>query len=378
MDFGATVFFFNPRKVLPLEHFFTDIIKKINLCEQHSETTVALYNKEKSDQLKKSKNDYDKAIQIASKMYNEILAMNGDDDFGHSFASHESGIDSIQYNYQDEDEEINLRFNKMNEYFIKSSLVLTYALLESELRGLCKLLQTSLQKRITLNDLSEKDYLKSIFTYLDLIIEIPMTELANKYQLNFKELQFLRNKIMHNGGEFSSNDDNQELNQIISRNSSQLSLLNNTENNSLLLQVKMDYVKKNYIEIKSFFKQLLWLVDEKLSFIILTNKLYHVFNFLASDLTISNIKLKSTNKTKQIMFHLHSKLETKEFNLNCNLSLKQGLNSKVEVLDQVETIEQLKRLKIHLESTPSLLLSQALGIFIYSEENNIKLIISPL
>lgn len=377
MDFGATLFFLNPRKVYPLEHFFVEIIEKINLYEQHSKATIILYEKEKTDILKKSKESYDAAIKVANKEYSRILQENGNDEFAHSFAMHESGIDFLQYYYQNEEEEISIRFKKMNNYFTKSSLVLEYALLESELRGLCNLLQTSFQNRISLNDLSEKDYLKSIFTYLDLVINLPIKELADNFKDDFKELQFLRNKIMHNGGEFLSANPNQELNLIINKNNNTISL-EKLENNSLLLNVEMNYVIKFYIEIKSFFTQLLWLLDQKLNFTILLNRFHHLFLFLASDLLISNLRLKTIGNIKEVKFELHSKLESKEFSIECNLILKHTAKNNFEILDQVGTIDKLKRLKDHIDKDPSILLSQTLGIFKDSRCNNVKLIIYPL
>ena len=123
-----------------------------------------------------------------------------DDEHAHDHASHISGMDSLYYNAQSQDESINQRFEALYHYFTKSSLAQAYALLESELRSFCNHLQSSLGYKIGLEHLKQKDYLQSMSNYLELVADLEMAALKQY----FSQIQFLRNKIMHNGGEFPS------------------------------------------------------------------------------------------------------------------------------------------------------------------------------
>lgn len=367
MDFGALMYFLDEDKVSPLDRLFTQAIGKVKLYGQHTKTTIELYNKEESDIRGQIKEDYDKAMAIAGKEYDKIIAQQGDSESAHQFACHDSGIDAIQANYQGEDASAWERFVEIRDYFYASSLAQGYALLESQLRHLCVLLEKEMGKALTLEHLKQRDYLQSIWIYLTLVAEIDMSSLE-AYRTRFAETQVLRNKIMHNGGEFGSGDIPQEISDLVAKYPDLLSLMH--RDGQALLKIRQEYLIALYHDLRSFFRELLWIVDQKLGFRLLSERLAYLFGFIAKDITVEGIKAKDIKKGRQVTFGLHSSKDGLE--LGVKLSMEAARTKSISVVDQIEKNPLVARLKEHLEKVTSLLPGRILGSYLDKDGEQTK------
>jgi len=363
-DLGAIHYFATESiKFSPLELFFDDIKEKTALNEQHLFTTMNLYKKEFHEVKDKLTQEYKAAMATAKATYNKILEETGDE----RFASHDSGMDEIPEHFDHREEVIKKRFLELISYFNKSSLVLFYSLLESELRHLCNLLYTIFGKRITLEHLNNNDYLSSIISYLDLVIEIDVADLDG-YISKFKEIQYIRNRFVHEGGEFLRERENKQLHQILNKNKDLLKLTDSSNPGYQTLRVqKIKYIIEYYDLLKYFFNDLLWLVEKKRNYSIIVGRLRFLFGFISENVIVRINGIMPTKKGKQITCEIESEEEGKSFRLNCKITMVQSKKDEFKPIDQTDnSIPNLDRMLKYLEYHPEIITKGALGIFMPS------------
>jgi hypothetical protein len=357
IDFGASWYFMNERRAERLDTLFTEALEKIEAYGHHTATTTALYKKEEKDLKEQIKQEYDRQMAEARLRYLQILKEQGDSEWGEHFASQESGIDAIGYFHQDDDESVSRRFSETTTYFHKSSLAQAYALLESELRMLCSLLQEKLAKRIG-SDHLKGSYLDAIWTYLELVCELDM-DMLQRYKEIFSSLGTLRNKIMHNGAMFPLGNVPKEINDAVQASAGTLKLIE--KDAFILLTVKEGYLYNLYTIMESFFRDIFWVVDKKLGYALLTDRFRYFFAFVASDLTVSGLTAKKSKRALQIEFALHS--EKAEFELKSKITIEANDVNSVEVVNQSGEVEAIIRLGVYIERDPSLLFGKILRAY---------------
>ncbi|MFB0496085.1 hypothetical protein ABID99_002322 [Mucilaginibacter sp. OAE612] len=377
-DFSLSLYFFDVREAHPLDTFFISLQNKIVLYRKHSETTTELYRKELRQGLEKLKAEQLEAEEKTLAAYKKSYAeAGGSDEDKHSFATMDAGVLDMQNHFASADERLKTQFFEMAGYFNKSSLVIVYALVENELRKLCGLLKTTLNKRISLGDLEGKDYLQSIFDYFDKVLEIDLQREQHFLSI-FKDIQFLRNKIMHNGGEFSIVK-NEELDRIVKSSKGLLYLNTNREEGIRILGIsRIDFVYEKYDIILSFLQKLIWVVDEKLKYSLLEKRLVYLFRYLTDDLDIT---IQQVNKVKN-GWQTTFLIDTMDFDYlieyQCKLTVVEAKQTTINILNQIESDKKLERLNQQLLENIDLLTENILaGLFHPEKDVNIQLMFYP-
>src|SRR5665213_2178843 len=285
-DFGFSMYFLDgPDLSLP-EKFFIQVQHKLQMYKKHTQTTIKLYQ----DEFKERMTDHKKAYQAAMAEANEIYKrryeeIEGNEQDKHDYAMHELSIGEIEYHFSNEEEALKNSFLEMADHFNKSALVTLYALMETELRRLCGHLQIYFKKRVTLERFEQADYFKSILEYLDQIIELDITDLQ-PYQTKLVPLQFLRNKVMHNGGEFQL-PITDYLGELVKGSDDGLNLEEIPNEQLTVVRVRSKFVMPFYDLISEMFMELFRLLNEKENFLFLRDRLAYLFRFLAADTVVS-------------------------------------------------------------------------------------------
>jgi len=109
IDFGYSMYFLNLRTPLPLDRLFIEVDEKLRLFDEHQATTFGLYNKEKQALLDANKSSFEEVLVGVRREYEEVYNGMRDDEHAHDYARHISGMDSLYYNAQSQDESINQR-----------------------------------------------------------------------------------------------------------------------------------------------------------------------------------------------------------------------------------------------------------------------------
>lgn len=359
-DFLALSHFDKQPELTALEVFFQSITEKVSLYEHHCITTTNLYRTEYNDLRRQSQEKHLAIRKLRDEIYDKVFKESGD----HAFASHESRIDDLEEDFEGRQKNELFRFTEMADYFNKSSVVVFYSFLESELRSLCGLLKLTFEKRIDLENLNDKNYLQAILTYFDLVIDLPISKLQ-PYTSKFQELQFLRNKIVHNGAEFSNDDDGQRLKAIVARSSNMLDLVSGSSARTKILKIKtIDYLLPYYTELKLFFYDLFCLIESKCNHSIIKSKLEFLFSFISEDVIVQINEFKAIKKGTQIVCYIESKTSSPQISIQCKITLIASPKDEVEIIDQFSNKnEMFDRLFSYMQENPSLTIKKLFGFF---------------
>lgn len=363
IDFGFISHFFDSEtKMSALQKFNIAVHRKIAIYRINSKKTRELYKKEFLEIDAKNRKDFSEANGQAAIKYKEVFAeIEGDEHLKHSYADHESGYREIGIHYELTEEALKMDFMEMADNFNKSSLIVQYALLESELRRLCGLLKDILKKRIALSDIEAGDYLNSIYNYLDKVIEIEMDSIL-PFQNKFKDIQYIRNRIVHNGGEFSL-EANDTLDQFVEshKGSVKLEVLKH-ENIRILRMPKNDVVSQFYDLTHDFFGELFWVIERKRSYVTLIERITFLFAFLSGKTCVKLIESNIVNKGRQFVF----KIDTNDGTIadfNCKLTIRSAKKSAVSLINQLDKHEMIDRLVDQLSNHNSVVMEDVLQGF---------------
>ncbi|RYD50679.1 MAG: hypothetical protein EOP52_13545 [Sphingobacteriales bacterium] len=282
MDYGMISYFIYDRDIHPVEQSIVNAIRKISLYKNHLQSTTKLYGSEYSQQLDQLVITEKIQITEANERITQILAGAEQTEENRLYAEHMSGYDTIIFGYVDAKEELYNNFNEMVGYFNKSALVSSYSLLESELRRLCIILQETTNEKLSLKDISGSDYFGSMIKYLSLVIDIDTNKLEH-YISKIRDLQKLRNKIVHSNGELISNTEDKEsrvnLLRIINQNKGTLSLKIDSETQIETIQIdNSNYIAKYYSIFNAFFSRTLWCIDKRLDHSFLISRFTYLLN----------------------------------------------------------------------------------------------------
>ncbi|MGN7723606.1 hypothetical protein [Chitinophaga sp. 22620] len=333
--------FIGDRKRTPLDKFLNEIDRKLTLFKKHTDNTNNLYEKEYKELKSENEEQYKRSLFEANAEFDKLVAGGGyntDEDL--QFAWHASGGSSVDSYFQDEDEALFDRFNTMKDYFYKSSLSSLYALLESELRALCGILKLSYNKKISLQNLNDKDYLTAIVTYLELVIEVE-TYTLESYITKFRRLQFIRNKIMHNGGVIPE-EEREKFSKEIIYNESAICLI---ESSTVFIK-NVQLIENNLQLIRDFFYELRWVLDKKSDYSILTHNLTFFFEQFSKKIKVSILEVsQQRNFIKCHLVYDSSELQLLFF---CNISFLKAKVKDTVIISQL-TNEILIELLSNLE-----------------------------
>jgi hypothetical protein len=281
-DFDVSVLFYlmDHTGGSELLHFFKELNRKIQLQRLHAETTTDLYRREYGIHKNELREKSEAAHVEAKKIYDEVYAAtDGDENEKWSEAIMAAEPNAIDNHFNLEGIKLDTDYKDMADHFNKSSFVIVYAVLENELRRLCGLLKTTFGKRLSLQDIESKDYLQSMINYLDKVLEIELAP-CQPNLTRIKQVQFLRNKIMHAAAEFPLGDQ-PVLDQLIKDSKGNLYLQHFDPLTYRILKIRMiDYVYQQYDLLLDFIHELLWCIDYKLEHALVKENLRLLFRFL--------------------------------------------------------------------------------------------------
>lgn len=184
------------------------------------------------------------------------------------------------------------------------------------------------EKKIKLLHFSQRDYLLSSFNYLELVIDIPIQPFE-KYVSKLKDIQSIRNKIIHEGSEIKDNS----ILKTIEKYSP--NLLYDKENEFLRI-VNSNFNNDFFALLKSLYQELLWQLEERQKYKTIKSILENWFGIIEGKITISEVySTKISSKKRTIDFKIVSDNE-KIPELNGKLSLTSNKGYEVEIIDQSE------------------------------------------
>ncbi|WP_107827134.1 hypothetical protein ABZR88_16825 [Mucilaginibacter yixingensis] len=329
-----------------LLHFFKELINKIQIQRRHAETTTDLYRREYVTRLSELREKRETAHAEAKKIYDEVYAAtDGDENEKWSQAIMEADPNGVDNHFNLEEVTLEMTYKEMADHFNKSSFVIVYALLENELRRLCGILKTEFGKRLSLQDIESKDYLQSMINYLDKVLEIELN-VCQPYLTKIKQVQFLRNKIMHAAGEFPLNDQ-PLLDQLIKDSHGNLYLQHYEPLPYRLLKIKkVEYVYQQYDLLLDFIHELLWCLDTKLQHALIREKLLLLFHFLDEQADVVITQLKPVKKGREVSF---SVVKGNDTILDGTLTLTTAKKDSLHLNNQLADHYLLGRLMAYLD-----------------------------
>jgi hypothetical protein len=227
------------------------------------------------------------------------------------------------------------------------------------LRRLCGLLKTTFGKRLSLQDIESKDYLQSMINYLEKVLEIELGP-CQPNLTRIKQVQFLRNKIMHAAAEFPLGDQ-PVLDQLIKDSKGNLYLQHFDPLTYRILKIrKIDYVYQQYDLLLDFIHELLWCIDNKLKHALIQENLLLLFRFLDPKVKVTISEVAVIKKGRKISFTIAKGRQTI---LNGTLSLQAAKKDSVQFINHVPDNDRLKRLFKYLTEEPQTFLDDFLQPF---------------
>ena len=319
----------NTKQSNAFEVSFEEFKKQLKLYERQFSLTLNSYLKEWNSEALELKKRYEEEKNIAKKVYEDI--MRGDDgkeDYAHDYAMNASNLEYIDHYFYEENEKINIKYKEFLDLYSKSILISLYSLNENQLNELGEIASNEFNKKIKPSHFNSRDYLISSITYLDLVIEIPVVNLE-KYVTKLKDLQYLRNKIVHANSKFT--DD-----LIIEKVKKYKESLSYDTNTSYLKIQSSKFIKESIILYREFYSELLWLIDIRQKHLIIKNGLKHWFGLLDRNIFITNLNSEKKSKAKRtILFSVSSrKKDLPKF--NGRLIISKSKRNSVEIINQID------------------------------------------
>jgi hypothetical protein len=269
-------FFFNPKRSAA-DRFFLLIEEKIELYNRHIAVTKSLYNDERTKELKPLIDEYNSVKDEVEKIYeDEYKNWEGEEDQRALMAEHLSGRQNMYDYFESQEDIVNEHYDEMFDYFNKSSLIILYALLEGELKKLCGTLKPMAEIRIDVDDFKSDNYIEGYIKYLDLVIGLK-TEKLETFTNRIQQIQYVRNRIAHNGAEFTMAA-NSALDECINKSGGLLVLAHDSEMEKRQLKMSNpEYIDKCYELVRKVFNALFWLVNERFGNTILKERIRYMF-----------------------------------------------------------------------------------------------------
>jgi len=375
-DFGFSLYFLDPPEVTAVEQFFVQVQGKINIYRQHAETTIKLYQTEANEKLKTQKEEYKVAMEAADLVYKKVyLETGGSEDDRRAYAMHESGIQEIEHHYTTADENLKASFMEMADHYNKSSVVTLYALLETELRRLCGHLHSAFGLRFTVERFEKTDYLKAIMEYISLVADLDITIVEPKMN-RLQELQFLRNKIMHNGAEFTL-EANPWLEDLVNSSNGGLFWEQIPEEQLRVLRVRSKFIVPYYTIVSDFFFDLFSSLNLKLQFTILTNRISFLFGFLTRGAVASYISHRDVANGTQFIFLIKSPEGDNPFTFYCKITITTASVDQVVITNQLDVIDKMERWVEQMNENPAVLRQAIVGYLNPNKAHKIEIMLYP-
>lgn len=319
----------NKKKENGFEPIFKEFKNQINIYQRQFDLTLKSYLKEWKDELKKNDVEYKTRKDAAEKIYEAEIKDYKEDEYAHNYAMNASGLEIIEEEHYTQKEEINTEYKNFLDLYSKSILIALYSLNESKLNEIIETSSVIFNKKIKPSHFNSRDYLNSSILYLNLVIEIEMKTI-DKYVSSLKEIQFLRNNIIHNASILTEVKTASNIAKKYER------LLSYNEKTGFLKIISSKCIKDFFVLLKDFYEELFWLIDIKQELTIIKNGLTYWLGMINQEMSIESANFeKFTNKEKLLYFKAISKnKEIKDF--ECKITLIRTSDGTFEFINQIE------------------------------------------
>ncbi|EDP96174.1 hypothetical protein U8527_14780 [Kordia algicida OT-1] len=293
--------FINKKKESEFEPIFKEFKDQINIYQRQLDLTLKSYVDEWNEEINKNDENYKALMDGAEKIYNDIIKGSDSDENSHSYASHAAGFDSIEYEHSTVKEDIDKEYIGFLDLYSKSVLIALYSLNESKLNQIIESSSVIFDKKIKPSHLDSRDYLNSSIIYLNLVLDIE-TKTIESYLTKLKDIQFLRNSIIHNNSIFIEKE---KVTYIIDKHKGELKL----DDNGFLMIIRGSFIREFFLILKSFYEELFWLIDIKQELKTIKNGLVFWLGIIDKKIQIEKLNLeKKTDKEKKYILKLSSKI----------------------------------------------------------------------
>lgn len=328
--FQITFYYINHKREIDLlEKSFLKIKDQLELYEKQYSITLNSYLKSWQEELDKLQTTFSKVEKNAQERYDEALGNSDvENQDKNAYAMHISGLEYLQYENHEDKENIKSKYFDFLDLFSKSTLIALYSLNENFLNKTCDIASQILNHKIKVSHFNSRDYLKASIDYMEMVVDIPIEGLET-YISNFKDIQFLRNKIIHAGSQFSNNS----ILEITKKYATSLHYDKETE----FLKIKKPEFIENLVKLtREFYEEIFWLLEEKREFQIMKNILENWFGIIKKQIIINEISYKkSSKKIRTINFKVN--LDDENFpKLYGKLILTHAKGYEVDIIDQTD------------------------------------------
>jgi hypothetical protein len=367
--FQITFHYINHERELDvLENAFLKIKDQLELYEKQHSITLSSYLKSWQEELDTLQKTFEKVEQKAQERYKKALGTeNPENQDNIAYATHISGLDYLSHKNYEDTENIKTKYFDFLDLFSKSTLIALYSLNENFLNKTCDIVSQTLNHKIKVSHFNSRDYLKASIDYLELVTDIPIAGLE-KYISKLKDIQFLRNKIIHAGSQFS-NDSILEISKKYPKS------LHYEKEKEFLKIVKPEFINNLFKLIREFYEEILWLIEERREFKTVKNIFENWFSLIEGQISIIEIDYKKTSsKTRTITFKISS--DNKNIpQQNGKLTLTRSKGYNVEIINQTNCDTFQEFVNTQMESH-GIYLEQELKVFMsFDKTLDIRLLI---
>lgn len=371
--FGFMIHYaFNEYQRSLIESFFAGLKGSINVLNNHNKLTNDLYKKERDRSLTELKKSFEEPLKLANERYEEEIRQNGNTNEGHQIASHYSGLGEIENHLSSGEYQIEENFEGIFLHTNNTALISCYSFFEKEIKKLCEILQSEFNEEISHNDFAARDYMENYLKYLKLVIKIDVAPL-DTFITKLKQLQYLRNRIVHNGGEFlkDSTDKDDKITKVTSiQNASKGRLIISDEGAYHLIKIlDIGYVEDFYAEILKFFQAIFDQLEIKKNYPILKARLKHLFSLLDKDIKVDILSLKAASTAYTVSMLLKFP-KSKGLGPNQKVIIKIGKNTvPLFISYKGRENKKLKSFGDNLVSTPHIFLNDLLFDYVLIQQD---------
>lgn len=311
------------------EPIFKDFKHQIYIYQRQFDLTSKSYVNEWDDEIKTNDLNYKEQKAKADIIYKKEIEGYEKDQDVHSYAMNASGLEIISHQHYSQKEEIDDEYKDFLDLYSKSILIALYSLNESKLNRIIEIASNVFNQKIKPSHFSQRDYLNSSILYLNLVIEIDTKKLETHIS-KLKDIQFLRNGIVHSSSIYSEIEKASEIAVKYKE-----SLNFNTSSNSIKI-TKSKFIKTFFQLLKDFYEDLFWLLDLKQDSVIIKNGLSYWLGVLDNKIVISAIKFeKFTQSEKLFSFNAILKDE-KTIEFKGRVTLKKSKENSFDFTNQTD------------------------------------------
>ena len=363
MNLFQSSFYYATNKKLKneIEDLFVKFNDEIEVYNEQYKLTLKSYISAWKNEITLLKANYEKERVKRKEIYNENISEDGDD----QYALHISGLEYQDHEYYENENNIKDKYENYLDLYSKSILVALYSLNEIFLNKICDASSKRFVKKIKLSDFNSRDYLTTPVNYLNLVIGLNADNLK-KHESKLKDIQFLRNKIIHAGSVIEE----KKINEIVKK---QRDKLEYDKLDEELKIKKSKFIKEFIYLLRNFHEEIFWMLEEKQGNQISKNCLKYFFGLIDKNILITNLKqIKASNKKVTIEFQISSRKRNFK-KCNGRLIVLKSKHDVAEFLNQTDN-EAFQKLSDYQADNRCFDLKKCIkGLTIFNYHTNIKL-----